>query len=73
MPFYGFVARESISEGFIAFWLFVFVKMESFVKIQARALCKDFSQTITDLPLICYQPERESHDWQAQEISALFL
>ena len=48
-------------------------KMAIVVKIQTRVLYNDFSHIITDLPLKCYQPERESHDWQAQEISAFFL
>ena len=49
MSFYDFVAKESISEGFVEFWLFVFVKMAILVKIQMRALYDDFSQIITDL------------------------
>ena len=51
MQFYVFDAKESISEGFINFGLFVFEKRAILFKIQARALFNDFSHIKTDLLL----------------------
>ena len=70
--FMFFDAKESISEGFINFWFFVFEKRAILFKIQARALFSDFSHIKTDLLLKRYQSKRKSHDWWAREISALF-
>ena len=70
--FMFFDAKESISEGFIKFWLFVLEKRAILFKIQARALFNDFSHIKTDLLLKRYQSKRKSHDWWAREISALF-
>ena len=72
MLFYVFDAKESIFEGFINVWLFVFEKRTILFKIQARALFNDFSHIKTDLLLKRYQSKRKSHDWWAREISALF-
>ena len=72
MLFYVFDVKESISEGFINFWLFVFEKRAILFKIQARALFNDFSHIKTDLLLKRYQSKRKSHDWWARKISALF-
>ena len=72
MLFYVFDAKESISEGFINFWLFDFEKRAILFKIQERALFNDFSHIKTDLLLNRYQSKTKSHDWWAREISALF-
>ena len=73
MLFYVFDAKESISEGFINFWLFVFEKRAILFKIQARALFNDFSHIKTDFAAKnVTSPKEKSYDWWAREISALF-
>ena len=71
MLFYVFDAKESISEGFINFWLFVFEKRAILFKIKARALFNDFSHIKTDLLLNVTSP-KENHMIDEHEKFQLF-